>query len=165
MTVDSPKEEFKEVLFNSFKALGIDDFSSRLLSTLQSEVKEMSLGELAETTGYSLSALSTALKSMEEWGLVKRFKKPRSRKVYVLMDMDITTLYTALQKNRYEKSVMPALKKIPEIIVRYQDQEEYKEELGQLDNFYRQTVFIEEESRKYIQALENGPKERLNDEQ
>ena len=118
MKQDSPKEEFKEILYDSFKALGIDDFSSRLLSALQSELEEVSLGELADTTGYSLSALSTALKAMEESGLVKRFKKPKSRKVYVLMDMDITTLYTELQKKRYQQSLMPALKKIPKIIAK-----------------------------------------------
>lgn len=159
MEKESPKEELKEALYGSFKALGIDDFSSRLLSALQSEVKEISLGELSDTTGYSLSALSTALKAMEERGLVKRFKKPGSRKVYILMDKDITTLYTELQKRRYEQSMMPILKKIPEIITKYQGQEEYKEELDQLDNFYKQIIFIEEVSRKYIQALEKEPGE------
>lgn len=158
MTKESPKEEFKETLYGSFKAMGLDDFSSRLLSALQSEVKEISLGELADITGYSLSALSTTLKAMEERGLVKRFKKPKSRKVYILMEKDITTLYTELQKKRYEQSMMPALKKIPEIIAKYQGQEEFKEELGQLEDFHQQILFIEEESRKYIQALEKGVK-------
>jgi len=158
MKQDSPKEEFKEILYDSFKALGIDDFSSRLLSALQSELEEVSLGELADTTGYSLSALSTALKAMEESGLVKRFKKPKSRKVYVLMDMDITTLYTELQKKRYQQSLMPALKKIPKIIAKYENQEEFKDELEDLKDFHQQILFIEGESRKYIQALEKGVK-------
>jgi DNA-binding transcriptional regulator GbsR (MarR family) len=158
MKKESPKEEFKDALYGSFKALGIDDFSSRLLSALQSEVEEISLGELAETTGYSLSALSTALKAMEERGLVKRFKKPKSRKVYVLMEKDITTLYTELQKKRHEQSLMPALKKIAEIIRKYQGREEFKNELEQLEDFQQQILFIEEESKKYIQALEKGPK-------
>lgn len=158
MEKDSPKEEFKEALYGSFKALGIDDFSSRLLSALQSEVEEISLGELAETTGYSLSAMSTALKAMEERGLVKRFKKPKSRRVYILMDMDITTLYTELQKKRYEQSLIPALKKIPKIMAKYEGQEEFKDELSQLEDFHQHLLFIDEESRKYIQALEKGIK-------
>lgn len=158
MKKNSPKEEFKETLYGSFKALGIDDFSSRLLSALQSEVEEISLGELADTTGYSLSALSTALKAMEDGGLVKRFKKPKSRKVYVLMDMDITTLYTELQKKRLHQSLMPTLKKIPKIIAKYEGREEFKKELEELKDFHQQILFIEEESRNYIQALEKGVK-------
>ena len=71
---ESPKEDFKKSIYNSFKALGVDDFPSVLMSVLQSESNEISLSELSEMTGYSLSAVSTAIKGMEDQGLVKRFK-------------------------------------------------------------------------------------------
>jgi len=45
---DSPKEEFKKAVYNSFRALGIDDFPSKLMSVLQSEPDEISLGELSK---------------------------------------------------------------------------------------------------------------------
>ncbi len=151
---NSPREEFKQQLYESFKVMGIDDFPSKLMSLLESEPKEISLGELAETTGYSLSALSTALKAMEENHLVKRFKKPGSRKVYVFMDKDLVSLYTELQKKRYEKSLMPALRKIRGIIKKYKDQDEFQDEIELLEDFYQQLLFLEVESRKYIEALE-----------
>jgi hypothetical protein len=72
------------------------------------------------------------------------------------MDKDIITLYTELQKNRYQQSLMPALNKIPKIIAKYEGREEFEDELEELIDFHQQILFIEEESRKYIQALEEG---------
>ncbi|BDZ67655.1 GbsR/MarR family transcriptional regulator [Methanobacterium ferruginis] len=151
---DSPKEEFKKAVYNSFRALGIDDFPSKLMSVLQSEPDEISLGELSEMTGYSLSALSTTLKTMEENNLVKRFKKPKSRKVYVYMDKDLVTLYTELQKKRYNQSLLPFLQTLPRIIQRYSDREEFKSEIEMLKDFQEQLNFLNEENRKFIEKLE-----------
>lgn len=151
---ESIKKDFKEVLYDSFKALGVDDLPSKLMAVLQSEPHEISLSELSQMTGYSLSALSTSLKSMEERGLVKRFKKPKSRKVYVVMDKDIVSLYMQLQKKRYEQSLMPALRKTPRLIEKFQSVEESNGELGLLEDFYQQMLFLEEESRKFIETLE-----------
>jgi DNA-binding transcriptional regulator GbsR (MarR family) len=160
MTVNkiSLQKEFREVVYESCKALGLDDFPARLLSVLQSESKEVSLGELSEMTGYSLSGLSTTLKALEQRGLVKRFKKPKSRKVYISMDKDITTYFIMLQKNRLLNSIKNSIEKIPAIIEKYNEMEDSKEtEL--LKDYYQQVLMIEEESKKYIQALEERREE------
>lgn len=151
---DSPKEEFQKTLYNSFRALGIDDFPSKLMAVLQSEAEEISLGELVEITGYSLSALSTTLKAMEENNLVKRFKKPKSRKIYVLMDVDLVTLYTELQKKYYYQSLLPFLEKLPRIIRKYEDKKEFKSEIEMLEDFKEQLAFLDEKNRKYVGELE-----------
>ena len=155
----SPQEEFREVVYESCKALGLEDFPSRLLSVLQSEAKEISLGELAEMTGYSLSGLSTTLKALEQRGLVKRFKKPKSRKVFISMDKDITTYFIMLQKNRLINSMKTSLEKIPVIIEKYKKMEDVEEELEILEDYYEQVLLIAEESRKYIEALEKRREE------
>lgn len=151
---ESPKEEFKKAVYNSFRALGIDDFPSKLMSVLQSEPDEISLGELSEMTGYSLSALSTTLKAMEENNMVKRFKKPKSRKVYVYMDKDLVTLYTELQKKRFNQSLLPFIQTLPRIIQKYRDKEEFKSEIEMLEDFKDQILFLEEETSKHIGELE-----------
>lgn len=157
-TENSPKEEFKEVVYESCKALGLDDFPSRLISVLQSETEEISLGELAEMTGYSLSTLSTTIKAMEERQMVKRLKKPKSRKIYVKMDKDITTFFIELQRKRYEQSVKPSLEKIPIIIEKYRKNGDFIEQLRIIEDYYQQILFLDEESRKFIQSLEKGKK-------
>ncbi|MDO5835966.1 MAG: winged helix-turn-helix transcriptional regulator, partial [Methanobacterium sp.] len=151
---DSPKEEFKKAIYNSFRALGVDDFPSMLMSVLQSEPEEISLGELSQMTGYSLSALSTTLKAMEENNMVKRFKKPKSRKVYVYMDKDLVTLYTELQKKRYNQSLLPFFQTLPRLIQKYKDNEDFKSEIEMLEDFGEQLEFLDEQSRKFIEELE-----------
>ena len=152
---DSPTQEFREIVYESCKAIGLDDFPSRLISVLQTEKEGISLGELSEITGYSLSNLSTTIKGMEERQMVKKFKKPRSRKVFVVMDKDITSFFVELQKKRYKKSIEPSLKKIPEIIKKYEGKEEFQEELTIIKDYYKQTLFMSEETKKFIRALEN----------
>lgn len=151
---ESPKEEFKKAIYNSFRALGVDDFPSMLMSVLQSEPEEISLGELSQMTGYSLSALSTTLKAMEENNMVKRFKKPKSRKVYVFMDKDLVTLYTELQKKCYNQSLQPFIQILPRLIQKYKDREEFKSEIEMLEDFEEQLKFLDEQSRKFIEQLE-----------
>lgn len=152
---ESPRQEFREIVYESCKAIGLDDFPSRLISVLQSEKEGISLGELAEITGYSLSNLSTTIKGMEDRDMVKKFKKPGSRKIYVVMDKNITSFFIELQKKRYQQSLKPSLKKIPEIIKKYQDMEEFEDELLMITDYYKQTLFIAEETKKFINALEN----------
>jgi len=105
-------------------------------------------------TGYSLSALSTTLKAMEENNMVKRFKKPKSRKVYVFMDKDLVTLYTELQKKRYNQSLLPFFQILPRIIQKYKDKEEFKSEIEMLEDFGEQLKFLDKQSRKFIEELE-----------
>ncbi|CDG64370.1 MAG: hypothetical protein PWQ15_271 [Methanobacterium sp.] len=151
---ESPKEDFKKSIYNSFKALGVDDFPSVLMSVLQSESNEISLSELSEMTGYSLSAVSTAIKGMEDQGLVKRFKKPKSRKIYVIMDKDLVTLYTKLQEKRYQQALMPFLKDLKRLVDKYDNNKEFTHETSILKDFQEQVTFIEEATRKYIETLE-----------
>lgn len=152
---NSLTEEFREIIYESCKAMGLDDFPSRLISVLQSEKEGISLGELSEITGYSLSNLSTTIKGMEDKQMVKKFKKPRSRKIYVIMDKDITSFFIELQKKRYQKSLKPPIKKIPEIIKRYENKKNFQEELVMIKDYYHQTLFLAEETKKFIKALEN----------
>lgn len=153
-TGESPIKEFREIVYESCKAIGLDDFPSRLISVLQTEKKGISLGELTIITGYSLSNLSTTIKGMEDKQMVKKFKKPGSRKVYVVMDKNITSFFVELQKKRYHQSLKPSMKKIPEIIERYNDKEEFEEEMTMIKDYYSQIKFLADETKKFIESLE-----------
>jgi DNA-binding transcriptional regulator GbsR (MarR family) len=154
-TEDSPTNEFREIVYESCKAIGLDDLPSRLISVLQSEEDGISLGELSLITGYSLSNLSTTIKAMEDKQMVKKFKKPRSRKVYVGMDKDITSFFIELQKKRFQQSLKPSLKKLPEIIRKYDDNEKFIDELETIKDYHKQILFMAEETKKFVKALEN----------
>jgi hypothetical protein len=64
-----------------------------------------------------------------------------------------------LQKNRVLNSIKNSLKKIPVIIEKYNEMEDFEEEIELLKDYYQQVLLIEEESEKYIQALEERREE------
>jgi len=49
----------------------------------------------------------------------------------------------------------PSIKKIPEIIRRYENNKNFQDELVMIKGYYPQTRFLAEETKKFIKALEN----------
>lgn len=79
-------EEAKRIVMEHFagaaRRFGFNELYGYIYGVLFLAGEPMSLGEIAETTGYSLSHVSTALKFMERIGLVVRIKKPGDKKAY-----------------------------------------------------------------------------------
>lgn len=79
-------KEAQRIIMNHFaqaaRRFGFSELYGYIYGALFLASDPMSLGEIAERTGYSLSHVSTALKSMESIGLVVRVKKPGDKKVY-----------------------------------------------------------------------------------
>ncbi|ASJ10638.1 MarR family transcriptional regulator [Thermococcus sp. P6] len=79
-------EEARRILMEHFagtaRRFGFKELYGYIYGVLFLAREPMSLGEIAEATGYSLSHVSTALKSMERIGLVVRIKKPGDKKAY-----------------------------------------------------------------------------------
>ena len=67
---------------NAARRFGLSELYGYIYGVLFFEDEPLSLGEIAEKTGYSLSHVSTALKLLENIGLVKRIKKPSDKKAY-----------------------------------------------------------------------------------
>ena len=116
---ESSKSEFIERISANSKVNGLDELPSKLIGILYAEPREIDLDDLAKRTGYSLSAVSTAMKFVERAGIVKRLKKPKSRKVYFYMEKDIISMFTQLLRRKYESIILPSKHKLPKIIEGY----------------------------------------------
>ncbi|UCC91503.1 MAG: hypothetical protein JSV39_04300 [Candidatus Aenigmatarchaeota archaeon] len=151
----SPKEEFIELMTQIQRAKGLDELSSRLIGTLFIEPEEISLDDLARETGYSLSAVCTSMKFLERTGLVKRFKKPGSRKIYFSMEKEMSSLLTGVIKI-LEKNISMLKSRIPGIIERYKLEKSKgsKEELKIVENYYKQLLMFEKIMKKMAEMLE-----------
>ncbi len=138
--MSSAKDEFIDLITNNSRINGLDEVSSIAIGILYVEPKEIALDELAEKTGYSLSAVSTSMKMLENFGLIKRVKKPGSKKVYFYMEKDMVQTTIQLMRTKLEKVIRPSLEKIPKIIKHYktENSKESKEELKNLEKYYKQ---------------------------
>lgn len=82
MGVEEARRIVMEHFANAARRFGFSELYGYIYGVLFLAREPMSLGEIAELTGYSLSHVSTALKSMESLGLVVRIKKPGDKKAY-----------------------------------------------------------------------------------
>ncbi len=152
--VEKAKAEFIELMTDSGKAKGFDELSSKIWAILYAEPKELSLDELSKRTGYCLSAVSTAMKFMERAQLIKRIKKPKSRKAYFYIEKDILNSFMQLLKRHYNTILLPSKQKLPKIIDRYRQSKESKEELIIVQNYYDQILAYEKIVDNTISMLE-----------
>ena len=141
-----PKEDFIELITQNMKVQGFDSISSKIIGVLFIETKEISLEDIAKKTGYSLSAVSTAMKGLDSLHVIKRIKKPGSRKVFFYLDKNIISAGVQVLKTKYEKVMLPSKKALPEIIEEYKffdDSEISKKELEIVENYYQQLIKME----------------------
>ncbi|MBU4284529.1 MAG: hypothetical protein KJ968_05465 [Nanoarchaeota archaeon] len=156
----SPKQEFIDLMTENCKVNGLDELSSRIIALLYAEPNELSLDDIAKRTGYSLSAICTAIKFIERIGFVKRLKKPKSRKVYFYMEKGMIMFSLDIIRRKYERVILPTKQELPSIIKRYKREksENSKQELKIIENYYKEVLASEDIMRKLIQMLENAKK-------
>jgi DNA-binding transcriptional regulator GbsR (MarR family) len=154
--MQSYKNAFIELIAENSKVNGFDELSSKLISILFIEPEEIALDELARRTGYSLSAVSTALKFIERAGIVKKSKKPKSRKVYFYMEKDMLAMSLQIVRREYEKILLPSKQKLPKIIELYkQDSSKISgAELRIVEDYYKSLLFFEQILKEFIEKFE-----------
>ena len=152
----TPKEEFIKLIEGAGLIKGRDALSSSLQAILYAEPEELSLEELAERSGYSLSAVSTAMKYLTPSGKIQRIKKPGSRKAYFYMEKDMLTISAKMMENlnRFTASMR---KKLPEIRERYRKEKpEAKGEIEIIENYQKQMQIIEEIFEDIVNKLKEA---------
>jgi len=156
----SPKEEFIDLMIDNCKIDGLDELSSKIVALLYAEPNELSLEEIAKRTGYSLSTVSTAMKFIERIGLIKRIKKPKSRKVYFYIEKGMIMFSLDVIRKKYERVILPTKQRLPSIIKRYKREksENSKNELKIIENYYKEVLASEDIMKKSIKMLENAKK-------
>jgi DNA-binding transcriptional regulator GbsR (MarR family) len=96
------------------------------------------------------------MKFIERLGIVRRIRKPKSRKIFFYMEKDMTGMLFQIIKRKYEKIVLPTKDKLPKIIEMYKSEKsrESKEELKVAETYYRQLAGCEKVLETLLGALE-----------
>ena len=153
----SPKEEFTELIAQNLKSEGFDEISSRIVGVLFIEPEEMSLEEISIETGYSLSAVSTAMKNLSQFHIVRRFQKPGSKKAFFFLDKNLVSIGAQALRMKYDNVILPSKKILPEIIEKYEQESSDKSqsELEIISRYYRQILKLESIVERFLDEMEN----------
>jgi DNA-binding transcriptional regulator GbsR (MarR family) len=154
----TPKEEFIQLMTENCRVNGLDEISSEVIALLYANPDEISLEELSKKTGYSLSAVCTTTKLIEKTGLIKKIKKPGSRKAYFYMEKDMSIFSLDLIKRKYEKIIIPTKNKLPDIIKKYKKEKsnKSKHELKIIENYYKEVLFSEDIIKNIIKMVKKA---------
>ena len=162
--MENVRKEFESLVYQGIKSHGLDELSSRLLAILYSEPDALTLEELSEITGYSFSAVSTAMKMLSGVGLVDKTKKAGSKKLYFSIQRDMLSMTIAAIRSKNECMVLPALKVLPSIIEKCKDSEDEdsKETLRIIEQYYQQMVALDLIFKNLINFTEKLQREMGN---
>lgn len=118
---------------------GLDSISSTIIGTLFLE-DDLSLDELAEKTGYSLSSISNKIKFLETIGIIQRFKKPGSKKVYAKIEKDMFKMFKEILLKKQMNQMSFAKSQLPKII----ENNKTNKKIKTIKNYYKQMLKMDE---------------------
>jgi DNA-binding transcriptional regulator GbsR (MarR family) len=89
MNVSDIEKDIYSCFASIATTIGYSEIHGRIIAALTVSGKKMSLQELADKTGYSISTLSLSLDLLEFFGMVKKIKNAGDRKLYIELHGDL----------------------------------------------------------------------------
>lgn len=107
------RTEIEEKVYSTFAevagTLGYSPVHGKIIGALLVRGPELSLKDLAEETGYSVSMISLSLDLLELLGVIKKVKKPGDRNLYVSLQGDLLGALKNAITIRVQKSITSTL--------------------------------------------------------
>jgi DNA-binding transcriptional regulator GbsR (MarR family) len=111
-------EDIEKDIYSSFASLattiGYSEIHGRIIAALMVSDKKLSLQDLSEKTGYSISTLSLSLDLLEFFGMIKKIKNAGDRKLYLQLNGDLLEGLKRAFTVKIQKSVTDSLNRFKE---------------------------------------------------
>jgi len=160
---DELREKCIEFFIESCKLNGLNDIAAKIIGILHMELEEISLEELTEKSGYSISAISTAVKPLIDKGFIKRIKKPGSKKLYFYMKKDMIGHSLQMMTRKYNMILVRGKEQIPLLIRECKDNSKANsKEIKILEDYLMQITEFEEGMLKMMDML-NTIQQKIKD--
>jgi DNA-binding transcriptional regulator GbsR (MarR family) len=151
------EKEFIEFVEGVWQRFGLDQLSSRLIGIIFIEPKEVSMDTLAKKTGYSLASLSNKLRTLESMKVVKRVKKPGTKKAFYYIEKDVYEIMRRKMQAMFDQYINPAKAILPSIIEKHKATRMTAEEKQKMDiiiKYHKQLVDVSKCMETHMKALE-----------
>jgi DNA-binding transcriptional regulator GbsR (MarR family) len=151
------EKEFIDFVSGVWQGFGLDQLSSNLIGIIFIEPKEVSTDFLAEKTGYSLASLSNKLRNLEAMKVVKRIKKPGTKKAFYYIEKDVYQIMRRKMQAMFDQYINPARTTLPIIINRHKSSKMNAEEKKKMDiiiKYHKQLLDVGKCLEKHLKELE-----------
>jgi len=112
-------QEFIEFMQKAMEISGGNNEIASLFAYVYIQPEDISIEMIAKETGYSLATVSNRVKILESVGLVIKFRKPKSKRVYVKARRDLLGLDEEEFVNKKLSVINYTKKSVPQIIKKY----------------------------------------------
>jgi DNA-binding transcriptional regulator GbsR (MarR family) len=136
---------------------GMDDTSKAIFYNLYLESEEMPMEELAKRTGYSLATVCNKIKFLEHTGLLKKTRRPGSKKIFVYMEKNFLESTKRHFISQHEPFIRTIKEKLPAIIEKHKNKaksEDDKKKMKLLENLYKQAIKLEMLTEAIIKKID-----------
>lgn len=149
------EEDLHKLLVDMGLKSGVKLITAKVFAIVFAVPDEIALEDIASRSGYSLSAVSTAVKELERFRKVRRMRHPGSRKVFVKGEKNFVKLFHEQLRASREYMVKPFRESLPFIIKQLKKEardgkhdkkkrEELKEKIVWYECFVRQNETLDE---------------------
>jgi len=151
---DAAAMEFMAKLGRTY---GLEELQSKVIGLLYIEPEDISMEEVADRTGYSLASISNTMRTLEAMGMVKRIKKPGTKRVFFYMEKNLAKLNVMKLNAVINNFIKPNKDILPALIERYRGRardEKSKKKIMIVENYYKQLLEFEKITEGWVKDLE-----------
>jgi DNA-binding transcriptional regulator GbsR (MarR family) len=141
---------------------GVDGQLTRIMGLVAISPETPSLDEIARKTGYSLASVSNKVSLLESIGILRKVRKPGSRKIYAAMEKDSLRMWRDSSALKHEAMVI-FNKRLPKVISKYSKKkltDEQKKKLQTIQDFQKTMVALTSVLQDTVKKLDKLMKER-----
>lgn len=138
------EQRFTEMIQRMAALQGMDELTGHIFALLYLEPKEIAMDDLAKNTGYSLASISNKIKFLESAGLIKKSKKPGSKKIYLSMEKDMLKIMRKGIEKKQKFVINTVKTEVPDILKQAKPKSDLdKKKLTIIQNYYDHVMKFE----------------------
>lgn len=144
---------YESLIVSSMASFGLKMVETKIYAHVFCSIEPLSLEEVAKGTGYSLATVSNVAKYLSNMNILKRVKKPGTKKVFLDAQRDVSEMLIGKLSMALDFIVKPKKESLPSLISSLKkdirsEKSSSKKELGKsylkmLENDLEQTLLLE----------------------
>ena len=145
-----------ELFHDMGRGQGINDsLFMTIFAKLYMSPDSVAIEDLAKDTGYSLASVSNKAKMLMTMPLIKRIRKPKSKKLYLYMEKDILKVWKEMLLKKQEYVINGMKEKLPPLLKEYKNKVKTDKD--------KQKLKIMEEYNEQVEKFGKVIKKALNE--
>ncbi|MBN1175076.1 hypothetical protein JXA48_00375 [Candidatus Woesearchaeota archaeon] len=141
---------YESLIVSSMSSFGLKTVETKIYAHVFCSIEPVSLEDISSSTGYSLATVSTVAKYLSDMNILKRVKKPGTKKVFLAAQRDVSEMLIGKFTMALDFIVKPKKESLPDLI------SSLKKDIRQEKSLSRKNL-----GKSYLELLEHDLEQTL----